>query len=93
MAGDGSVIVRDFGIVRLGALAAEDATLYQSPEEIAAPGSADELSDIFAWGAVYYELLTGNHPFLLGTPGDLHLDLLHHEPAPLRELAPTAPRR
>ncbi len=91
LAGDGSVTIQDFGIVRLDGLAADDAAYYQAPEEIADAGPPDELCDIFAWGAVYYELLTGNHPFLIGNSGDISLDLLHQDPAPLRELAPDCP--
>lgn len=91
LASDGSVTIQDFGIVRLGGLLADDAAQYQAPEELAAAGPPDELSDIFAWGAVYYQLLTGNHPFLAGGSGNVPFDLLHQEPAPLRTLAPDCP--
>jgi len=90
LASDGSVTIQDFGIVRLGGIEADDAAFYQAPEELAASESPDELSDIFAWGAIYYELLTGNHPFLVGNPGGLAIDL-HQDPARLRDLAPDCP--
>jgi TonB family protein len=91
LAGDGSVTIQDFGIVRLGRLDADEAAFYQAPEEITAADPPDELCDIFAWGTVYYELLTGNHPFLIENSGDMSIDLLHQEPAPLRDLAPDCP--
>ena len=69
----GRAIIHDFGIVRM----APDEPSYSSPEELAG-NSPDSLSDIFAWGAIYYELLAGVHPF----PGD---------PPPLRELSPECP--
>jgi TonB family protein len=55
----GSAIILDFGMLRL--LPADDrrATAYRSPEEIAGM-APDFLSDIFSFGAIYYELLTGS---------------------------------
>ena len=91
LASDGSVTIQDFGIVRLGGIEADDAAFYQAPEEFVGAGSPDELCDIFAWGTVYYELLTGNHPFLVENSGGTSIDLLHQEPARLRELAPDCP--
>ncbi|HEV3331428.1 MAG TPA: TonB family protein [Bryobacteraceae bacterium] len=91
LASDGSVTIRDFGIVRLGGIETDDAAFYQAPEELVEAGSPDELCDIFAWGEVYYELLTGNHPFLVENSGELNIDLLHQEPARVRDLAPDCP--
>ena len=91
LSADGNITIQDFGIVRLGGLDADDAALYLAPEELTGGEVPDELCDIFAWGTVYYELLTGNHPFRIGNPGDLSIDVLHHEPARLRELAPDCP--
>ena len=71
---DGRAIIQDFGIVRM----AGDEPSYCSPEELAGNFPPDPLCDIFAWGAIYYELLAGAHPL----PGD---------PPPLRQLSPECP--
>lgn len=52
----GSATISDFGVLRLPLV---DDIYYQSPEEIAETTS-DYLSDIFSFGAIYYELLTGS---------------------------------
>ena len=64
---------------------------YASPEELTADFLPDRLCDIFAFGTVYYELLTGVHPFLSGTSSKPKINLLNREPAPLRELVPVCP--
>ena len=80
LAGDGSVTIQDFGIVRQTGVGQDDAVLYAAPEELTADFPPDSLCDIFAFGVVYYELLTGIHPFL------------DHGPVPLRQLAPECPK-
>jgi Tol biopolymer transport system component/predicted Ser/Thr protein kinase len=63
---------------------------YMSPEQ--ARGEAvDARSDIFSYGSVLYEMLTGQQPF----QGDSGIDVLHailrSEPRPLAECDPTLP--
>ena len=63
---------------------------YMSPEQ--AEGKAtDARSDIFSFGSVVYEMLSGVRPFA----GESHIStlasILHKEPVPLRQLAPAVP--
>src|SRR4029077_14678010 len=69
------VKVLDFGISKCES---EDAKLtpthdyfgtpfYAAPEQLRAPTAADGRSDVWALGAILFELLTG-HPRLVGTP-------------------------
>ncbi len=60
---DGSAKVQDFGIVRFTGESPDEAAPYQ---EKAGDHLHDALSDVFAFGVIYYELLTGVHPLAGG---------------------------
>jgi len=65
---------------------------YMAPEQINGK-EADARSDIFAFGAVMYEMLTGARPFTGHTTASLIASILESEPAPLPASCPHALNR
>jgi eukaryotic-like serine/threonine-protein kinase len=63
---------------------------YMSPEQ-ARGLKVDARTDIFSLGIVLYELIAGRAPFEGATSMDVLAAILHFEPLPLRQHAPTAP--
>ncbi len=68
---DGTVKILDFGIARMTGEVSRltqngylvGTPLYMSPEQLQG-SDADALCDVWAYGVLYFELLTGQHPFL-----------------------------
>ena len=88
----GSAKLLDFGLAKL--LKVSDATqtldgtvfgtvAYMAPEQ-AEGKMLDERSDIFSFGAVLYEMLSGNHAFSGKSTAQVLSAVLRDEPAPLQ---------
>jgi serine/threonine protein kinase len=63
---------------------------YMAPEQIEGR-DADVRTDIFAFGCVLYEMLTGKPAFQGSSPSAVMAAILATEPRPLRELLPISP--
>jgi serine/threonine protein kinase/Flp pilus assembly protein TadD len=64
---------------------------YMSPEQ-ARGKTVDARSDIFSFGIVFYELLSGGRPFEGENAMDVMGAVLHKEPIPINQLVPTLPQ-
>jgi serine/threonine-protein kinase len=93
---DGRAKLMDFGVAHLTSsnLTSTGASLgtpvYMSPEQITG-GKATPATDVFAVGAVLYELLTGCKPFDSQTLQGLFYKILTEKPKPIREALPGLP--
>jgi serine/threonine protein kinase/Tol biopolymer transport system component len=63
---------------------------YMSPEQVQGK-SVDHRSDIFSFGCVLYEAVTGQRPFVADTAVETMHKILHDKPAPVEERNPKAP--
>ena len=97
---DGQVKILDFGIARIKHVVAPDTetltatttrpglvmgTLgYMSPEQLRGE-TADAPSDIFSFGCVLHEMLSGHRPFARNTTAEMIAAILNEEPSPLAE--------
>jgi serine/threonine protein kinase len=95
---DGSVKIMDFGIARIGGEGANRLTQtgfivgtwsYMAPEQF--NGTSDPLSDIFAYGVTFYELLTGRNPFSAPDPAGVFSRITTVEPPPVSTYLPGCP--
>lgn len=94
---EGLVKIMDFGIAKLkGAtkLTSSDSTLgtvaYMSPEQ-AAGEEVDQRSDIFSFGVVLYQLLTGQLPFKGEHQAAIIYSILNETPEPLTRYKANVP--
>jgi serine/threonine-protein kinase len=89
--------ILDFGISRVseggrarltGTSAVMGTPYYMSPEQMQSAKNADARSDIWALGAVLYELLCGRPPFSGETIAEICTAVLTKTPEPMHALAP-----
>jgi eukaryotic-like serine/threonine-protein kinase len=60
---------------------------YMSPEQLQGR-EADARSDLFSFGCVLYEMLSGNRAFQGGSPASVIAAILERDPAPLEITQP-----
>jgi predicted Ser/Thr protein kinase len=65
---------------------------YMSPEQVRAE-PLDHRTDLFSFGIIFYEMLTGVHPFRRRRPVETMGAILHEEPARLSEYLPGSTER
>jgi Tol biopolymer transport system component len=64
---------------------------YMAPEQLEGK-EADARTDIFAFGCVLYEMVTGNRAFNAKSQASLIAAVLEHEPSPILQVQPLTPR-
>jgi tetratricopeptide (TPR) repeat protein/TolB-like protein len=101
----GTAVVTDFGIAKAISAARTDsggATLtqigtsigtpaYMAPEQAAGDANVDHRADIYALGAMAYELLSGKHVFADRTPQRMLAAHMSEAPRPIAELRADIP--
>jgi len=101
----GSATVTDFGIAKALSAArtvAPGGTLtqigtsigtpaYMSPEQAAADPSTDHRADIYSFGCLAYEVISGRPPFTAKSPQKLLAAQMGEAPQPVNELRPDVP--
>jgi len=65
---------------------------YMAPEQVEGK-EADERSDIFSFGVVFYEMLTSQRPFIGDTQAAVLAAVLKDQPAPISQRRPEVPRQ
>jgi WD40 repeat protein len=96
---DGTPKITDFGLAKQERLdltvtgAVLGTPSYMAPEQAAADRQAvGPAADVYALGAILYELLTGRPPFQAATPLDTLQQVVGQEPVPPSQLQPGTPR-
>ncbi|MBI2931730.1 MAG: protein kinase [Planctomycetes bacterium] len=96
----GRAMVTDFGLARAETLRTQltqsntilGTPLYMAPEQ--ASGRTKDISprtDVYALGAMLYEVLTGDVPHTGETPGEVYANIISRHPFPVRTKNPKVP--
>jgi eukaryotic-like serine/threonine-protein kinase len=105
---DGRLKILDFGLAKVGpskegsdleptqSMGTEPGRVmgtagYMSPEQVRGM-TVDHRSDIFAFGTILYEMLTGNQTFRKPTSAETMAAILNEEPPSISQIAPTLPQ-
>ena len=103
---DGRIKILDFGIAKLTRAGGDGPTFqmaatepgmvlgtvgYMSPEQVRGE-TVDQRSDIFAFGAILYEMLTGSRAFKRNSSIETLSAILKEEPPDLADVAPNVPQ-
>jgi tetratricopeptide (TPR) repeat protein len=97
---DGTPKIADFGLAKGFGGAAHTRTgevlgtpEYMAPEQVAGKGKdAGPAADVYALGAILYDMLTGRPPFKAESTTDTLLQVLHNDPVPPSRLRARTPR-
>jgi WD40 repeat protein len=100
LAEDGTPKITDFGLAKRLEAAGQTASgdvlgtpSYMAPEQARGKAKAvGPAADVYALGAILYELLTGRPPFKAATALDTLLQVVGDEPVPVRQLQPKVPK-
>ena len=98
LAEDGTPKITDFGLAKQLDHAGQTRTgivmgtpSYMAPEQAGESKNVGPAVDIYALGAILYELLTGRPPFKGATPRETIVQLTNDDPVPPRNYAPQVP--
>jgi hypothetical protein len=96
---DGTPRISDFGLAKKLDVPGQTYTgavmgtpSYMAPEQASGEKDVGTAADVYALGAILYELLTGRPPFKAATTLDTILQVKYDEPVPPRQLQSKVPR-
>jgi eukaryotic-like serine/threonine-protein kinase len=96
-----AIKIVDFGISKVRALESVQVTgtgmilgtpYYMAPEQARGAADIDQRADVYAAGAIAYELLTGKRPYADIPPQVVLVAMLNERPRAIASLAPELPR-